>query len=268
MNIGELGVGKAMPNTSHGQEWSEEETVLAFYLYCQIPFSKIRAGNPEIIRLAEFLQRTPNAVALKLSNLAHFDPELQKRGVSGMKHASKKDSEIFAKYENKWEDLVAAAEEIIKKHKKEPETQDSEQNLNIPEGLSVEQTVYGRQNQQFFRAAVLSSYQCRCCITGISVPELLIASHIKPWAVSDAKTERTNPHNGLCLNCLHDKAFDRGLMTVLPDFTIRISSRILEDRSPGAKWLASCNNSKIEKPERFLPSREFLQYHNDVIFIP
>mgnify|MGYP000817520861 FL=1 len=99
------------------------------------------------------------------------------------------------------------------------------------------------------------------------VPALLVASHIKPWAVSDPKTERTNPCNGLCLNALHDKAFDRGLITVLPDYTVRVSKE-LKKTGPDSEteWLLSCDKQKITLPEKFLPAREFLEYHNDMIF--
>ena len=106
-------------------------------------------------------------------------------------------------------------------------------------------------------------------MTGIAVPELLIASHIKPWAISDPKTERTNPRNGLCLNALHDKAFDKGLITVLPDYTVRVSSKLKAYIHPdGIFWLLQCDKQPIVKPEKFVPDRRFLEYHNDTVFIP
>ena len=96
-----------------------------------------------------------------------------------------------------------------------------------------------------------------------------MASHIKPWAISDPKTERTNPANGLSLNALHDKAFDRGLITVTPDFIIHVSSTL--KTVPGddsLAWLKACDKREIFLPEKFVPQREFLEYHNDVIFVP
>lgn len=48
-----------------------------------------------------------------------------------------------------------------------------------------------RVGQKFFHDAVFSSYENKCCITGIAVPSLLIASHIKPWRDSDDLTEKT-----------------------------------------------------------------------------
>jgi len=261
-----------MPGNRYGQKWSEEETILAFYLYCQIPFSKVTKTNPDIIRLANLLGRTPSSVGLKLSNLAHFDPELRNRNISGMGHASRLDEEIAERFINNWEELTFTAKQIeanlLGANLEEivPATA-----VDLPVGATASQTIQARVNQQFFREAVLSSYQQSCCITGIAIPSLLIASHIKPWTKSDPRTERTNPCNGLCLNGLHDRAFDQGLITVLPDFTVRVSSKLrnLTDISDsGIQWLLQCENQEIRKPERFIPSREFLEYHNDMIFIP
>ena len=75
-----------------------------------------------------------------------------------------------------------------------------------PPGLEREALVRLRVNQSFFRNRVLSAYGFRCCVTGLTNRSLLTASHIVPWA-KDAKN-RLNPRNGLCLNALHDRAFD------------------------------------------------------------
>ena len=93
----------------------------------------------------------------------------------------------------------------------------------FPEGKTRETMIRTRVNQGFFRAAVLAAYGSSCCITGCSVAELLNASHIVPWAV-DVKN-RTNPRNGLCLNAIHDRAFDCGLLTVMASLEVKISTR-------------------------------------------
>ena len=74
-----------MAEIKYGKKWSEDETILAFYYYCQIPFGKMHKTNPEIIHVASMLGRTPSSVVLKMENLGHFDPELQKRNVSGLR---------------------------------------------------------------------------------------------------------------------------------------------------------------------------------------
>ena len=60
-----------------------------------------------------------------------------------------------------------------------------------------------------------------CPITGIDETRILLASHIKPWKTDEKN--RLNPHNGLCLNSIHDKAFDRGFLTITPDYKVKVS---------------------------------------------
>ncbi len=247
--------------------WTEEETILAFYYYCQIPFGRIHQSNPEIQRIGDMIGRSYAAVVHKMGNLAHFDPSLRERNVVGLSHASKLDRIIVEKYLDDWESLAFQALSIEARYLKKTIEEIVDNTDELPEGEDRIQIVATRINQNFFREAVLSSYRYACCITGMTDPVLLIASHIKPWRIADRKTERTNPCNGLCLNALHDKAFDRGLLTVLPDYTVRVSSR-LNGTDEGTMWVKQCNKKSIVLPERFMPSKEFLEYHNDVVFIP
>ena len=55
------------------RNWTREETILAMDLYTRMPFSKIGKNNPEIVKLARIVNRTPDAVAYKMSNIAHYD---------------------------------------------------------------------------------------------------------------------------------------------------------------------------------------------------
>ena len=254
-----------MAETKYGKKWSEDETILAFYYYCQIPFGKIHKTNPEIMHIASILGRTPSSVVLKMGNLGHFDPELQKRNVSGLSNASKTDKEVVTRFFDDWEELTFRAKTIEAALLNES----VQEIVELPVGEDREHMVRTRVNQQFFRTAVLSSYRQCCCITGLNIAPLLIASHIKPWAVCKPGTERTNPRNGLCLNALHDKAFDKGLITVLPDFTVRVSSKVTSCvNSDGAAFLAKYDKQPITLPEKFAPNREYLEYHNDGVFSP
>lgn len=253
-----------------GIKWSKEETILAFDLYCRTSFGQINSSNKDIMELAGLLGRTPGAVALKMHNLAHYDPELRKRNVTAMAHGSKLDASVWEEFSSNWEDLSYQARciladlksESIDKVVNEPEI------VMLPEGRVREQLVRNRIGQYFFRMAVLNSYENRCCITGLAVTDLLVASHIKPWKDADSRTERTNPTNGLTLNALHDKAFDRGLITVTPDYIIKVSSEIKPsvEGDTVEDWLLSFTNQKIRMPNKFFPRKEFLEYHNDVIF--
>ena len=121
-----------------------------------------------------------------------------------------------------------------------------------------------RVNQSIFRTILLATYNNSCCITGINNPDLLITSHIVPW--SKDEKNRLNPTNGLCLNALHDKAFDKGLITVsAKDFTIKISSQLKKkDSSDSIKNnFTKLEGQQINLPDKFRPSQEQLKIHND-----
>lgn len=77
--------------------------------------------------------------------------------------------------------------------------------------------------QTFLRRCVLSAYRYRCCITGLAIPSLLVASHSVPWRADEMN--RMNPGSGLCLSALHDKAFDAGVISLIEDLTIRVSRK-------------------------------------------
>lgn len=253
-----------------GVKWSREETILAFDLYCRTPFGKISQGNPEIIELANLLGRTPGSVGLKMHNLAHYDPELQKRNVTAMAHGSKLDGEIFAEFSKDWTNLSYQAQVIRARiqNKDISEIVDLGDVEEIPIGNYREQMMKARVGQYFFRMAVMNSYNNRCCITGLERLDLLVASHIKPWKVSDEHTERTNPSNGLCLNALHDRAFDRGLITLDKDYRVIVSNK-LKDAEMDVDtrlWLMGYENRQIILPDKFQPGKDFIEYHNDVIF--
>jgi putative restriction endonuclease len=118
-----------------------------------------------------------------------------------------------------------------------------------------------RVNQARFRKAVLASYNATCCVSGLRHDKLVIASHIVPW--SEDHKNRLNPRNGLCLSALHDKAFDQGLITVLPDFIVRVSPKLRAvDADEFTKAaIAAFDGRSIRLPERFKPDEAFLTAH-------
>ncbi len=134
-------------------------------------------------------------------------------------------------------------------------------------GETKRSIVNSRLKQSFFRQTILSSYKSRCCMSGLDDPRLLIASHIVPW--NKDKSNRLNPSNGLCLSALHDRAFDQGMITVTPDWKIRISKSLSHSKNSFCKMaLLSLEGKSILLPEKFLPSKEFLLFHNSDIFVP
>ena len=252
------------------RNWTREETVLAMDLYTRIPFSKIGKKNQEIIKLAQIIKRTPDAVAYKMSNLAHYDPELQARHVTGLSHTSKLDKEIYDEFANNIEELSYYAQNILAQlqHTTVKDLLPDLQLDSLPLGMDKEQQTKVRIGQYFFRMSVLMSYGNACCVTGLNNRELLVASHIKPWSVSNTETERTNPCNGLCLNSMHDKAFDKGLITIDKSYHI-VNSRFIKDAVMDDKtreWFSFYDGKEIILPDKFLPGKEFIEYHNDVIF--
>lgn len=247
--------------------WTREEEIIVFNLFCKIPFQKSSKNHPEVIRVANIIGRTPSSVNMKIGNFGSFDDNLKKEGIVGLTNASKLDAQIFAEFNGNWAKLAFESEKILASY--EGKTIDTLpiDFADIPRGEEKDAVVKQRVNQHFFREAVLASYSNSCCITGINNSELLIASHIKPWKHSD-ENEKTNPQNGLCLNALHDKAFDRGFLTITPDMTIHISkslSDVVEGRTIDL-FFKAFDGKSIKMPEKFLPKKEFLQYHNDMIF--
>ena len=245
------------------KDWTREEHILAFNLYCKIPFGRQHSRAPEIIELANVLHRSANSVAMKLNNFSQLDPELQARGIKGMSHGAKGEVEVWRDFEDNPETLAFESERLLAQFtgRTLEEIAEIDERELPKEGLERERMVRVRVNQHFFRAAVLSAYDNKCCVTGLAVPELLVASHIIPWA-SDPK-QRMNPRNGLCLNALHDRAFDRGLMFIAEDMTVRFREKIIrcEKRSPGLDWLLSYEGKGICLPRKFRPEHNLLRMH-------
>jgi len=175
--------------SKYGQRWNRDELILAFELYCLIPFKTTKANNPKVQELAALLDRTPDAIARKLGNFGAFDPELQKRDISGLEHGSKLDRQIWDEFHDDWNGLVVEAWSLRQKMSKSTNRDDTssdimEEAIPGPSGPSERLTVTKtRIHQSFFRKAILSSYENTCCITGISIPECLTASHILPWSL-------------------------------------------------------------------------------------
>lgn len=248
-------------------KWTREELIIAFNLYCKIPFGKIHIHNPEIISLAKILGRTPSAVSWKLANFASLDPSLQKRNISGASHGSKLDAEIWNEFNSDWDKLAFESEKLLAQRagKKIEETSDIELSDLPKVGKERETTVKVRVNQNFFRKTVLAAYDFKCCITGLDIPELLNASHIIPWTKDEAN--RINPRNGLCLNAIHDRAFDRGLLTITPEFTIKVSKSLKQINNNAVQtFFLKYDGLAITLPARFAPDTRFLEYHNRNIF--
>jgi predicted restriction endonuclease len=140
--------------------------------------------------------------------------------------------------------------------------------LVVPTGPTETQaTVKVRRGQQFFRQSVLTAYDVRCCINGINVPRLLVASHIKPWG--KFPNDRLNPRNGLCLSTLHDAAFDAGLITLDDKLSVVLSKRLRSFFPQPAleQNFVPFEGKPIRLPEKLAePDVEFIRFHRKEIF--
>jgi predicted restriction endonuclease len=249
--------------------WTKEQLKLAFHLYCQLPFGKLDMRTPEVIKLAILIGRTPGAVAMKLSNFASLDPAITGTGRKGLEGASNLDREVWAEFHANWEKLAVESEMLRRNLEANAATSDETDAILDPEDYSGETKqvlIEQRIKQSFFRRAVLSSYRGRCCMSGLSDARLLIASHIVPW--SKDKANRLNPSNGLCLSAIHDRAFDKGLITLTDDFKIVVCEELKrKNESFVIEVLLPLNGRTIEPPERFAPQAEFIAWHRNELFV-
>lgn len=255
------------------RNWTEDEIVIALALYYQIPFGKIHKDNPLIIKVAGKLHRSPSALGMKMGNLARFDTTLKERNISGLTNGGRLDWEVWKNYHEAYDVLANRYNTFMDGELSVDSVETyggSIEELTVHEGGTREQMVRVRVGQNYFRNAVLSAYENRCCMTGISIPEFLIASHIKPWKVSDDLKEKANPQNGLCLNALHDKAFDLGFITVDKDKLCIVVAEALKKYvkidETTKNWIIAFEGNEIIPPHRSSPDKLFLEYHNDIVF--
>lgn len=249
--------------------WTEEQITVVLYEYCRRPFGQFSGTKPFVIELGKLIHRTPAAIVRKVCNLASFDLRMKARGVDGLGHTSKLDEVIWNRYFGHWDRLAYEAESLIAKFKEKKLEDSLEESLSIdlsdlPQGKERKQEVKRRINQDFFRRTVLSSYNYKCCITGINNLDLIQASHIVDW--SKDEENRTNPQNGLCLNILFHKAYDENLLGISPDYEIFISERFfgerLKDVDQGTiDYIRGFDHQKLILPRRFYPDKDMLASH-------
>lgn len=245
--------------------WTRSQTLAALHVYLQLPFGQLHHRNPKIKQLAQWTGRTPGSIALKLTNLASLDPVIVASGRSGMANASKQDKAIWAELQANWDrvalEAVAAYGLLASGHGVEADVDLLDALPVLEEGKTRSATVQVRVNQARFRTAVLAGYNATCCISGLQHDKLLIASHIVPWR--EDTRNRLNPQNGLCLSALHDRAYDQGLITVLPDYTVRVSPK-LKTRNADTflqESLLRFDKIPIRMPSRLAPAPGFLAWH-------
>ena len=247
-------------------DWTRDELLLVINLYYRIPFGRQDSRAIEVIEMARGLGRTPGSVAMKLNNLTSLDPDEQARGVKGLGGASRLDRQVWQEFHQDWQRLVIESEALRRNIWPD---QSSLPNDAAPGAIietETERTVKVRLAQSFFRRVVLSAYQAQCCVTGNPIAELLVASHILPWA--SYPEQRVNPRNGLCLSRLHDGAFDQGLISFDDDYRLILSKR-LKDHFTNQNIrdnFAGYEGRALKMPERFYPDKAFLTGHRESVY--
>ena len=247
-------------------DWQEDELLLTLHLYCRTPFGKLHKTNPDIIQLANIIGRSPSAVALKAVNFASLDPSIHQKGMS---NTSKADRMLWDSFMKNSTDIAEKAEALYEARITNPEPAKSIYEIKEPkiptgETETIRETKM-RRVQGFFRRTVLESYNNRCAISGLAIPELLVASHIIPWKENESR--RADPTNGITLNALYDKAFDRHLISFDEDFRLVLSPRIkakAEDTMVQEYFLIY-EGETLDMPDRFFPYVQALKKHREIM---
>jgi putative restriction endonuclease len=214
------------------------------------------------VELAELAGRSPSAVAMKLANSASLDP---------LANTSEADRAVWREFHRDWERLAIESEPQLtelSRQAEEPVTQmpDDEDTDGFRVPTEAGRLLKVRLGQQFFRTTILTSYRCRCCVCGIPIRGFLIASHILPW--NEQPHLRVNPHNGLCLCAIHDRAFDTGLLGIEPIYTVVISPEV-DAYLPNdalSNGFIQCAGHEIALPDKFMPDPDFLDHHVSHVF--
>jgi HNH endonuclease len=277
---GVRGETELMPS---GKPWTNDELMIAMNLYCKLPFGQLRHGNPLVIEVAQKMGRSPSSLSMKLCNLAALDPYHQARGIRGLRSTSRADREIWETFGSDWERFGVESEEklqlllgttevegpditsALRRIRKLPTIK---MPLSKPVGpTETVMTTKARLGQRFFRQSVLSSYNCRCCITGYPIPELLVASHILPWG--NYPEHRLNPRNGLCLAQTQDTAFDKGLITFDEDYRLVLGPYLREFLPNEAleQNFIAYEGKQIQMPDKFVADAGFMRKHREEVFL-
>ena len=97
-----------------GKPWTKEDTIIAYALYCVVPFEKINNSNKTIAAAAKEMDRSPASLKMKMCNMANLDPDLRASGRIGLDRGiTKMDSLVFEEFSTDWEALSEKAASLI-----------------------------------------------------------------------------------------------------------------------------------------------------------
>jgi hypothetical protein len=119
--------------------------------------------------------------------------------------------------------------------------------------------IKARQKQSLFRKRVLENFQNQCCLSTVKEENLLIASHIIPWA--DRIETRLDPSNGLCLSYIYDKLFDDGYFSFNDHLKVIVADQASILSGEIQNILVSIENNSIREPHNYPISLDYIKYH-------
>jgi putative restriction endonuclease len=253
-----------------GKRWTRNELLIVLNLYHKLRFGQYDQRQIVVRELAQKLGRTPSSVAMKLSNLASLDPVLKLRGIEGLSGASSLDREVWEEFQS---DLATMTEQSQIAFDQLFTSQPNETTEVIPgkgivvndlveEGTETSAWITVRRKQKIFRQMVLNNYDSKCAITGLPIRELLVASHILPWAKHEK--ERLNVRNGIALNALQDAAFDRHMISFDDNLCLMVSKAIrafLPHAMVESAFMVYTGQSIQLPTDAILPDPKFLALH-------
>ena len=248
-------------------DWTEDEITMACALYLQP-----RGRRVDDVRLMEAATgRSPKSIGAKWDNLASLDYAAIGSDKSGLTHRNRLDDVVWNKFSQSPDAMFRRADELFRSRSvdagprleyvvREEEVLDQPL-ARLPPGLDRAALAKERVGQDSLRRLAIRSAQGRCCVTGISQREILVASHIKPWAESTPE-ERTDVHNVLCLNTFHDGLFDSHLMTVTCDMRIHYADCLAESLGEEVCESMVYRYEKVRTHRGSEPDPLYLEIHN------
>jgi len=204
---------------------------------------------------------------MKTSNFASLDQSIHQKGLTG---GSKADEVLWNEFIADPTRIGLEMEEAATRFCAPDSIRQEDEDLPVflPHETEAIRVGRVRRVQWFFRGVVLAAYNKQCAITGLAVPELLIASHIIPWSVNPER--RADPTNGILLNSLLDRAFDSGLIAFDDNYRVLVSVPL---EKAAAKAGLDCSLTRLRGrsltlPKRFKPDPAALEYHRRNKFKP
>jgi putative restriction endonuclease len=196
---------------------------------------------------------------MKCCNLASLDETHQQRGVRGLQKAAQLDRQVWNEFLADPETICFEAEQAVDRFTGRARIAiEADALLPLVEGKEREALVRVRVNQRFFREMIPASYRVGCAVCRVPFAELLVASHIVPWSIDRAL--RMNPCNGICLCGTHDLAFERGLLLIQSDYTLRVPDRVTKAKTIESvhDWLCRYDGWSLSLPDRWMPDPTLL----------